>query len=62
LWKGWTWPPEYAPVRAAAAVASVVVPVVVVVWLVVGPLRPGWSSRAGTPKALSPVVLRMAPA
>jgi sulfoxide reductase heme-binding subunit YedZ len=52
LWKGWPAAPELAPLRTAATVASIVVPVVVVAWLLVGPLRPGWSSRAGTPKAL----------
>ncbi len=51
LWNSRNAGPASAPTRAAAAVASVVVPVAVVVWLVVGPLRPGWSSRAGTPKA-----------
>jgi hypothetical protein len=51
LWKSRDAGPAYAATRAWAAVASVVVPLVVVVWLVVGPLRPGWASRAGTPKA-----------
>jgi methionine sulfoxide reductase heme-binding subunit len=50
LWKAAaTGSAEQAPVRAAAAVASVAVPLMVVVWLVVGPLRPGWAARAGTP-------------
>lgn len=53
LWKGWSAVPSLAPVRAVAAGASVVVPIVVVAWLVLGPLRPGWASRAGTPKALA---------
>jgi predicted ferric reductase len=51
LWNSRHADPAYASARAAAAVASVMVPLVVVVWLVAGPLRPGWSSRAGTPKA-----------
>jgi predicted ferric reductase len=51
LWKSRAAGPEYAPVRAAAAVVSVVVPLVVVIWLAAGPLRPGWAVRAGTPKS-----------
>jgi DMSO/TMAO reductase YedYZ heme-binding membrane subunit len=51
LWKARHGPAEHAPARTAAAVASVMVPLLVVGWLFVGPLRPGWSSRAGTPKA-----------
>jgi sulfoxide reductase heme-binding subunit YedZ len=35
----------------SATVASVVTPVAVVVWLVFGPLQPGWAKRAGTPIA-----------
>lgn len=38
-------------VRAAALVVSVLVPVLVVAWLLAGPLKPGWSVRAGTPKS-----------
>jgi hypothetical protein len=38
--------------RALAGVASVVVPVGVLAWTWVGPLRSGWSRRAGTPAAL----------
>jgi hypothetical protein len=57
LWKGWPAVPDPAlgRVRALAAGASVVVPVLVVAWLMLGPLRPGWASRAGTPKAQAPV-------
>jgi methionine sulfoxide reductase heme-binding subunit len=33
----------------AAALTSVIVPAVIVAWVVTGPLRPGWSRRAGTP-------------
>ncbi len=51
LWNSRRAAPGYAGVRATAAVASVVVPIVVIVWLVVGPLQPGWSVRAGTPKS-----------
>lgn len=39
-------------VVVAAAVASVVMPVAVVAWLLTGPLQPGWARRAGTPGAL----------
>lgn len=38
--------------RGVAIFASVAVPVVVAAWTVTGPLRPGWSRRAGTPTAL----------
>lgn len=54
LWKGWPATPAYARARPWAALASVAVPVVIVAWLFVGPLRPGWSRRAGTPKNLLP--------
>lgn len=40
------------PVVISAAVASVVVPVAVVAWLLSGPLQPGWAKRAGTPIAV----------
>ena len=43
---GWT------PRRAAAGVATALFPVATVVFLVVGPLRPGWAARAGTPRNL----------
>jgi predicted ferric reductase len=36
----------------AATVASVVLPLAIVAWLVAGPLRPGWSLRAGTPTSV----------
>ncbi len=51
LWKAAAWgaPRETPPGRAVATVASFAVPLVIVVWLVVGPLRPGWAARAGTP-------------
>ena len=38
--------------RAGAAVGSVVVALAIVAFAVVGPLRPGWSRRAGTSAAL----------
>ena len=40
------------PVVISAAVASVVVPVAVVAWLLTGPLQAGWAKRAGTPIAV----------
>lgn len=52
LWKGPTVP-AFAPWRPAAVVTSIVVPLVVIAWLFAGPLRPGWATRAGTPRALS---------
>ena len=36
-------------VRAAAAFASVTAPLLMLAWLVTGPLRTGWAHRAGTP-------------
>jgi predicted ferric reductase len=36
----------------AATIASVVLPLAIVAWLVAGPLRPGWSLRAGTPTSI----------
>jgi DMSO/TMAO reductase YedYZ heme-binding membrane subunit len=45
-----------APALTAAAVAGVLVPLAVVVFLLVGPLRPGWSRRAGTPASATPTV------
>lgn len=44
---GW---PSHARLRVTAGALSAVLPVIVVVWLAVGPLAPGWASRAGTPK------------
>jgi sulfoxide reductase heme-binding subunit YedZ len=41
---------EHTPVRVTALVASVVLPVVLGIWLLVGPLAPNWSTRAGTPR------------
>ena len=44
VWAGRFWVP--------AAVSSVVVPLAIVAWLMVGPLQPGWARRAGTPPRL----------
>ncbi|MDQ6613391.1 MAG: ferric reductase-like transmembrane domain-containing protein [Actinomycetota bacterium] len=52
LWKSRSAAREPSRTWAAAAVASVLVPVIMVVWLVVGPLQPRWSVRAGTPTTL----------
>jgi len=41
-----------APVRATAASAAIVVPVVLVLWYQQGPARSGWAARAGTPAQL----------
>jgi hypothetical protein len=41
--------------RAPAVAASVVVPQAILAWLAVGPLRPGWAARAGTPTSASTV-------
>jgi hypothetical protein len=38
--------------RLAAFTASLTVPVVIFVFVLAGPLQPGWAARAGTPKAL----------
>jgi predicted ferric reductase len=46
---GW---PQHAAARAAGAVALVAALVAGGAWLAGGPLRPGWSRRAGTPPAL----------
>ena len=45
------WPGRQG-VRAAAAVASVVIPLAVLAWAVTGPLQAGWARRAGTPASL----------
>ncbi len=46
---GW---PEHVGARASAIVASVMVPVGLLVWLPSGPLAAGWAKRAGTPASL----------
>jgi methionine sulfoxide reductase heme-binding subunit len=38
--------------RAASTVAAVVVPLVIGVWYLGGPGRPGWAARAGTPQSV----------
>jgi hypothetical protein len=46
------WSAARAGERGAALAASVVLPVAVAAWTVVGPLQPGWARRSGTPAAL----------
>jgi Ferric reductase like transmembrane component len=46
---GW---PAHAALRVGAAAAAMLVAVGTVAWLRVGPLRPNWARRAGTPTAL----------
>jgi sulfoxide reductase heme-binding subunit YedZ len=45
-WPGWT------PARLSMALGAVSMPVVLGVWLMGGPLQPGWAARAGTPRRL----------
>jgi methionine sulfoxide reductase heme-binding subunit len=44
--------PAGSPMRAPATVLSVVAPLGLVVFTLVGPLQPGWARRAGTPARL----------
>jgi hypothetical protein len=46
------WSVANASRRGAAVLASIALPLAVVVWAATGPLRPGWARRAGTPTAL----------
>jgi sulfoxide reductase heme-binding subunit YedZ len=46
---GW---PAQRRLRTAAALASVLIPLAVLVWTVDGPLQHGWARRAGTPPSL----------
>jgi DMSO/TMAO reductase YedYZ heme-binding membrane subunit len=46
---GW---PDHVGVRIGGAVASVVGPIVLLVWLASGPLAAGWARRAGTPASV----------
>ena len=43
---------EWTPIRTAAAALSVAAPLAILTWFAVGPLRPGWAARAGTPASL----------
>ena len=45
---GW---PAHAGARVTAGTASVVAVIVLAAWTALGPLRPGWAVRAGTPAA-----------
>src|ERR1019366_8395822 len=44
--------PQWTGIRSAAAAISVAAPLVILGWLVTGPMRTGWAARAGTPTAL----------
>ena len=44
------WPAHIRP-RLAALVASLLVPLIVLIWTFSGPLQHGWSQRAGAPSA-----------
>jgi Ferric reductase like transmembrane component len=46
---GW---PDHVGVRVSALLASIVAPILLVVWLASGPLAAGWAVRAGTPASL----------
>ncbi len=48
---GHRWP-DHAPLRAAAGVASVAVPLALGAFTVAGPLQAGWARRAGTPSSI----------
>jgi DMSO/TMAO reductase YedYZ heme-binding membrane subunit len=50
LWRLQELPPGLG--RTAAMAGTVLVPVATVVFVVIGPLRPHWAERAGTPAAL----------
>ena len=49
LASGW---PEHATARVVAGVTAAALTIAVTVWTIVGPLRPGWASRSGTPAVL----------
>jgi Ferric reductase like transmembrane component len=46
---GW---PGHLGVRVSSAVLSVMLPALALVWMLGGPLQPGWAMRAGTPVSL----------
>jgi len=48
---GW---PEHLGVRVSSAVLSVLLPALALVWMLGGPLQPGWALKAGTPVSLLP--------
>ncbi len=43
---------QHTRVRVAALIATVLVPVALAGWLLVGPLAPNWARRAGTPSSV----------
>ena len=46
---GW---PQHLGVRVSSAVLSVILPALALVWMLSGPLQPGWALKAGTPLSL----------
>ena len=46
---GW---PDHIEVRASGILASLVAPIVLLIWLASGPLAPGWTRRSGTPASV----------
>ena len=56
---GW---PQHVGVRLTALAATVLAPIVLVVWLGAGPLAAGWSRRAGTPASILARVTATSPA
>jgi Ferric reductase like transmembrane component len=46
------WAPANTGRRSLALLGTFVLPLLVGVWTVTGPLKPGWAKRAGTPTAL----------
>ena len=51
-WRGASGWPSAAPVRVGAAALSVVGPIVMAIWMIGGPMQPGWARAAGTPAQL----------
>ena len=48
LWRLQAMAPGAA--RTAAVLATIAVPIATIVFVIVGPMRPGWAARAGTPQ------------
>ncbi len=55
-WTGWD------PARVLLVAGAVLVPPALALWMIVGPLRPGWAARAGTPAELLTTNVAQAPA
>lgn len=52
LWRVGAARGRSVPARTAAALGALAVPLAILLWASSGPLEPGWSARAGTPKSL----------